>query len=82
MFRAKWIFGLVDLGFSSACGALFLLSIFSQDIPAAWSVSAFFLGPAISYVPAISHVTVSGARNQFQKQFENNTQARFGGRAV
>jgi hypothetical protein len=26
------------------CGAIFLLSIFSQDIPATWSVSAFLLG--------------------------------------
>jgi hypothetical protein len=27
------------------CGAFFLLSIFSQDIPATWSASAFLLGP-------------------------------------
>jgi hypothetical protein len=39
----------VDLNFSSLCGAFFLLSIFSQELPATWSVSAF-LGPAISCV--------------------------------
>jgi hypothetical protein len=37
-----WIFVLVDLDFSFLGGAFFLLSIFSQDIPATWSVSALF----------------------------------------
>jgi hypothetical protein len=36
-----WIFVWIDLGFSSLSGAFFLLSIFSQTIPATWSMSPF-----------------------------------------
>jgi hypothetical protein len=36
-----WRFLFIDLGFSSLCDSFFLLSIFSQDIPATWSVSPF-----------------------------------------
>jgi hypothetical protein len=53
-----WIYVLVDSGFSSLCDAFFLFSLFSQDIPATWSVPEFLFCGAISYVPAISCVTI------------------------